>query len=110
MKTTTISIVFLLLGCLAGAQSLLVQKAGADDEISFAFASEINTAYYVVAAGIDTNAVDIIGRINVKAYGRQKRNYEFVSYDKHYRCYVVKQIDMSGLCVNRLTCIIPEKN
>lgn len=102
MKAIWMSAVFLSLCCMAGAQSLSVQKADGDDEISFVFPSEINIAYYVVAAGNDTSAVEIIGRIGVKGYDIRKHRYEFVSYDKHHRCYVVKQIDMSGVCVAKL--------
>ena len=101
------STVFLSLFCMAGAQSLSVQKTDAGDEISFVFASEINIAYYVVAAGNDTSAVEIIGRIGVKGYDHRKHRYEFVSYDTHHRCYMVKQIDMSGVCVGKLLCISP---
>jgi hypothetical protein len=99
VKTLVVGCAFIVMHFLCPAQKTTIEKTSSGDKISFSVARETNIYNYVVEGADDSVKFEIIGVIKAKGYSMNTLKYDFLSYEKSYRNYRIKQIDMSGSCV-----------
>jgi len=98
-KKILVSLAFLLMLGFGEAQTLHIENTTSGDKIVFSVLRETNIFNYVIEGSDDSLNFEIIGAIKAKGYSMTPLNYDFTAYDKCYRNYLVKQIDISGSCV-----------
>jgi hypothetical protein len=103
MWAKTIAAIFTLLAapCIIMAQTICVEKTECGDKITLSVPRETNIFSYVFEGADDSLNFEIIGVIKAKGYSMFALSYDFMNYDKSYRNYRVKQINMSGNCLTQ---------